>query len=127
MPCTTDELVCGAEAVGNALKAAGASVVTVESCTGGWVGQCLTGVGGASAWYERGFVAYSNRSKIELLGVDAGDHLWVRHDAENVPKREGDGQKERYQSENKWSLRNLSTEFREKVSKQSIHRDTELK
>ena len=70
MSHTTDELVRGAETVGNALKAAGASVVTVESCTGGWVGQCLTGVGGASAWYERGFVTYSNRSKIELLGVD---------------------------------------------------------
>ena len=70
MACTTDELVGRAEAVGNALKAVGASVVTVESCTGGWLGQCLTGVGGASAWYERGFVAYSNRSKIELLGVD---------------------------------------------------------
>ena len=70
MSCTSDELVCRAEAVGKALKAAGASVVTVESCTGGWVGQCLTGMGGASVWYDRGFVAYSNRSKIELLGVD---------------------------------------------------------
>ena len=72
MSYTTDELVRGAETVGTALAAVGASVVTVESCTGGWVGQCLTGVDGASAWYERGFVAYSNRSKIELLGVDPG-------------------------------------------------------
>jgi nicotinamide-nucleotide amidase len=42
---------------------------TVESCTGGWIGQSLTAVAGSSAWYERGFVTYSNSSKVELVGV----------------------------------------------------------
>jgi nicotinamide-nucleotide amidase len=43
--------------------------VTAESCTGGWLGQAVTTVAGSSAWYERGFITYSNRSKCEMLGV----------------------------------------------------------
>ena len=59
-----------AEAIGQVLLASDRSIATAESCTGGWIGQCLTGVNGASAWYEGGFVVYSNRAKIELLGVN---------------------------------------------------------
>ena len=59
-----------AEALGQLLIASDRSIATAESCTGGWIGQCLTGVDGASAWYEGGFVVYSNRAKIELLGVN---------------------------------------------------------
>jgi nicotinamide-nucleotide amidase len=55
--------------VGAALKAHGAMLATAESCTGGWVAQCVTSVAGSSDWYERGFVTYSNASKEELLGV----------------------------------------------------------
>jgi nicotinamide-nucleotide amidase len=43
--------------------------VTAESCTGGWVAQAVTSVAGSSAWFERGFVTYSNAAKRELLGV----------------------------------------------------------
>ncbi len=46
-------------------------LVTAESCTGGGVAQALTELAGSSAWFERGFVTYSNRSKQEMLGVDA--------------------------------------------------------
>jgi len=42
---------------------------TAESCTGGWVAQVLTSVGGSSAWFERGFVTYSNAAKHQMLGV----------------------------------------------------------
>ena len=58
-----------AERVGRALDAAGATLVTAESCTGGWLAQAVTSVSGSSAWFERGFVTYSNAAKEELLGV----------------------------------------------------------
>jgi nicotinamide-nucleotide amidase len=50
-------------------KRRGAWLVTAESCTGGWASQALTSVAGSSAWFERGFVTYSNAAKQELLGV----------------------------------------------------------
>jgi nicotinamide-nucleotide amidase len=54
---------------GEALRRKGRILVTAESCTGGWVAQAVTSVAGSSEWFERGFVCYSNASKIELLGV----------------------------------------------------------
>lgn len=45
-------------------------LVTAESCTGGLVAGAITEIAGSSGWFERGFVTYSNRAKIELLGVD---------------------------------------------------------
>ncbi len=47
-------------------------VATAESCTGGLISAACTELAGSSAWFERGFVTYSNDAKIELLGVDAG-------------------------------------------------------
>lgn len=44
-------------------------IVTAESCTGGLVAACLTEIAGSSDVVERGFVAYSNEAKTELLGV----------------------------------------------------------
>ncbi|MBL8439968.1 MAG: nicotinamide-nucleotide amidohydrolase family protein, partial [Betaproteobacteria bacterium] len=46
-------------------------LTTAESCTGGWVAQAVTAVAGSSAWFDRGFVTYSNPSKMEQLGVPA--------------------------------------------------------
>jgi nicotinamide-nucleotide amidase len=46
-------------------------LVTAESCTGGWIAEAITSVAGSSAWFERGFVSYSNQSKQEMLGVSA--------------------------------------------------------
>jgi len=46
-------------------------IATAESCTGGWVAKALTDVAGSSAWFERGFVTYSNAAKHEMLGVRA--------------------------------------------------------
>ncbi|HPT49273.1 MAG TPA: nicotinamide-nucleotide amidohydrolase family protein [Accumulibacter sp.] len=57
--------------VGRALLATGERLATAESCTGGWVGQCLTAVAGSSTWFERGFITYSNAAKVEMLGVDS--------------------------------------------------------
>jgi nicotinamide-nucleotide amidase len=47
-------------------------IVTAESCTGGLVAASICAIPGASDVFERGFVAYTNRAKEELLGV-AGD------------------------------------------------------
>ena len=46
-------------------------MATAESCTGGLIAGACTDLAGSSAWFERGFVTYSNDAKIELLGVDA--------------------------------------------------------
>lgn len=52
----------------------GARVATAESCTGGWIAQALTSVPGSSAWFEAGFVTYSNAMKRRLLHVP-GEYL----------------------------------------------------
>jgi nicotinamide-nucleotide amidase len=46
-------------------------LVTAESCTGGLISAACTDLAGSSAWFERGFVTYSNDAKTELLGVPA--------------------------------------------------------
>lgn len=56
--------------LGVILEKCGLSVVTAESCTGGMVAQIITSVHGSSAWFERGFVTYSNIAKQELLEVN---------------------------------------------------------
>jgi len=50
-------------------RAQGVMIATAESCTGGMVAVALTDVPGSSAVVERGFVTYSNKAKIEMLGV----------------------------------------------------------
>ncbi len=47
----------------------GLRITTAESCTGGMLAVALTDVAGSSDVFERGFVTYSNLSKIEMLGV----------------------------------------------------------
>jgi nicotinamide-nucleotide amidase len=58
-------------ALGAALKARGFLLALAESCTGGMVAQAVTSVAGSSAWFDRGFVTYSNLAKIDMLGVSA--------------------------------------------------------
>ena len=55
--------------VGTALKSAGVTLATAESCTGGWIAEVVTQTPGSSAWFECGFVSYSNGAKVQLLGV----------------------------------------------------------
>jgi nicotinamide-nucleotide amidase len=68
-----------ARLLGEALGARGWMLATAESCTGGGISRALTEVAGSSAWFECGFVTYSNASKQRLLGV-SGDTL-ARHGA----------------------------------------------
>ncbi len=57
--------------LGAALQAHGLMLALAESCTGGLVAAALTETAGSSAYFERGFVTYSNAAKIEMLGVSA--------------------------------------------------------
>ena len=65
-----NELFDIANKVGQRLKSNGLTIVTAESCTGGWIAQVITEIAGSSAWFDRGFVTYSNNAKIEMLGVN---------------------------------------------------------
>jgi nicotinamide-nucleotide amidase len=58
-----------AASVGQLLKQKRLLAVTAESCTGGGVSQALTEIAGSSAWFDCGFVTYSNASKNELLNI----------------------------------------------------------
>lgn len=58
-------------ALADRLLARGEWLATAESCTGGGVAAAITDLAGSSAWFERGFVTYSNAAKEELLGVPA--------------------------------------------------------
>lgn len=71
MDVTQETLEAQAAGLGAALLARGWMLATAESCTGGWAAQAMTAVAGSSAWFERGFVTYSNEAKMEMLGVRA--------------------------------------------------------
>lgn len=49
----------------------GAALATAESCTGGLIAASLTDLAGSSAWFERGWVTYSNAAKSQELAVPA--------------------------------------------------------
>ena len=61
----------------------GLFMATAESCTGGMIAAACTDLAGSSAWFERGFVTYSNAAKTELLGVDTA--LITQHGAVSEP------------------------------------------
>lgn len=46
-----------------------AMIATAESCTGGMIAAALTELSGSSAWFDRGYVTYSNEAKMQMLGV----------------------------------------------------------
>ena len=52
------------------LAARGLTVSCAESCTGGLLAAALTRLPGSSAWFETGFVTYSNHAKQQLLNVN---------------------------------------------------------
>jgi nicotinamide-nucleotide amidase len=66
-----DDLLKLSAELGLALKQRGWMLALAESCTGGMAAQYVTAVAGSSAWFDAGFVTYSNDAKIAMLGVDA--------------------------------------------------------
>lgn len=67
-----DELTRLAESLGRALLACQAQVTSAESCTGGGIAEAITRIAGSSAWFEAGFVTYSNTQKTRQLEVPEG-------------------------------------------------------
>ena len=70
MHAPSDErLQRAAELAGATLLKARLTLVTAESCTGGWIAKAVTDVAGSSAWFDCGMAAYSYEAKQALLGV----------------------------------------------------------
>jgi nicotinamide-nucleotide amidase len=63
--------VTGAEALLALARSKGAKIATAESCTGGLIAGAITEIAGSSDIFDRGFVAYSNAAKTDMLGVQA--------------------------------------------------------
>lgn len=66
---TVDDDLIIADQLGRELSRRQVMLVTAESCTGGVLAEILTRIPGASAWFERGYITYSNDAKHECLGV----------------------------------------------------------
>jgi len=60
-----------AAVVGDLLREQKKRLAVAESCTGGLIAKMITDIPGSSDYFERGYVTYSNRAKVELLGVPA--------------------------------------------------------
>jgi nicotinamide-nucleotide amidase len=73
------DLLALSEQIGLALREHSLTLSTAESCTGGWAAQVVTHTSGSSAWFDRGFVTYSNQAKADMLGV--APEILVRHGA----------------------------------------------
>jgi len=58
-----------ARRVGELLRRERLMLATAESCTAGGIAFAVTQIPGSSAWFERGFITYSNESKLKVLGV----------------------------------------------------------
>ena len=68
---TDEQLTQLSRDIGELLLARHATVTTAESCTGGWIAKIITDIAGSSAWFQRGFVTYSNDAKQQMIGVSA--------------------------------------------------------
>ena len=55
------------------MVAAGLTLATAESCTGGGIAKEITKVSGSSEYFQGGIVAYQNQIKVEFLGVNTID------------------------------------------------------
>ena len=64
-----DDITQLAVTLGQCLRESGAQVSTAESCTGGGIAEAITRIPGSSAWFEAGYVTYSNRQKTQQLNV----------------------------------------------------------
>ncbi|MGI8560828.1 MAG: CinA family protein [Luteimonas sp.] len=70
MPIPDDhQLHALAQAFGTRLLASHLTLVTAESCTGGWIAKAVTDIPGSSGWFDCGLAAYSYEAKQALLGV----------------------------------------------------------
>lgn len=57
--------------IGARLKTRNETLACAESCTGGLIAHRITNIPGSSDYFERGYITYSNKAKVEILGVDS--------------------------------------------------------
>ena len=88
--------------LGDCLLESGEMLATAESCTGGWVAQCVTAVSGSSVWFDRGFVTYSNDAKTKMLGVPVD--MLAEHGAVSEPVAVAMAQGALIRSRAQWSI-----------------------
>lgn len=69
--------------LGERLLACNAQVTTAESCTGGGIAEAITRIAGSSAWFEAGYITYSNVQKTAMLQV--APELFISHGAVSLP------------------------------------------
>jgi len=80
VPAVTDAVLGRlVKRVAKQLRAAGQTIATAESCTGGLLAKCLTDLPGSSDYFERGWVTYSNEAKTAELGI--GTNLLLQRGA----------------------------------------------
>lgn len=82
----TNALLELSAALGQALREKGWQLSLAESCTGGMIAQSVTAIAGSSAWFDRGFVTYSNAAKTDMLAVP--EALIVEYGAVSEPVAE---------------------------------------
>ncbi|MBL4629896.1 MAG: nicotinamide-nucleotide amidohydrolase family protein [Paraglaciecola sp.] len=75
----TDNITHLAQLLGNKLTVNGWQITCAESCTGGGVGYAITSIAGSSAWFQKGFITYSNEAKQAML--DVSQHTLIQHGA----------------------------------------------
>ena len=102
---SNDELQDLAIKIGQLLTKIKKSVSTAESCTGGWVGKEFTGIPGSSNWYGFGFITYSNKAKLKILGVTKDTLIEEGAVSERVVKEMAEG-----------ALRNSGSDFAISIS-----------
>ena len=65
----TEDIEYLAQLLGEQLVQRDWQISCAESCTGGGLGYAITSTAGSSAWFNRGYITYSNQAKSELLEV----------------------------------------------------------
>ena len=91
-----------AEVVGGKLRRLGQTLAVAESCTGGLLGKEVTDVPGASTFFHRGWITYSNQAKSEELGVPAD--VIARHGAVSAEVAEAMATAGRRKSKSDYSI-----------------------
>jgi nicotinamide-nucleotide amidase len=90
------------EVLGRLLRENGQTLCTAESCTGGYISHLITSVAGSSDYYTGSVIAYSNKIKTGMLGVQAS--TLDRHGAvsEETVREMATGARERFRTD--WAI-----------------------
>lgn len=88
--------------IGNILVNRAQTLAVAESCTGGLIADMITAIPGASGWFERGWITYSNFAKIEEVDVAAA--LLEKHGAVSEPVARVMAEGARNRAQSAWGL-----------------------